>query len=90
MAQKDLRTYRRRETTRKSGYHTCEETTGGECRIIHAERYVCNNESVIFRFKRSSLGLVELFKKGVSVVSFGGYIFFNGKGNCFIKYELQL
>ena len=75
MAQKDLRTYRRRETTRKSGYHTCEETTGGECRIIHAERYVCNNESVIFRFKRSSLGLVELFKKGVSVVSFGGYIF---------------
>ena len=27
----DLRTYRRRVVTRESGYHTCEETTGGEC-----------------------------------------------------------
>ena len=33
MIQKNLRTYRRRNVTRESGYHTCESTTGGECRI---------------------------------------------------------
>lgn len=75
MAQKNLRTYRRRGATRESGYHTCEETTGGECRILHAERYVCDSNTVTFRFSRSSLELVELFEKGISIIAFGGYIF---------------
>lgn len=75
MAQKDLRTYRRRKTTRESGYHTCEETTGGECRIVHAEQYVCNSDFVIFKFYRSSLTMVEIFEKGISLIAFGGYIF---------------
>ena len=75
MAQKDLRTYRRRGVTRESGYHTCEETTGGECRIMHAERYVCDSDEVTFIFSRPSLELVELFEKGISIIGFGGYIF---------------
>lgn len=75
MAQQDLYTYKRRKTTRKSGYHTCEETTGGECKIVHSERYICDHDSVTFRFNRSSLKLVELFENGISIVAFGGYIF---------------
>lgn len=75
MAQKDLRTYRRRGVTRESGYHTCEETTGSECHIMHTERYLCDTESVTFEFSRSNLELVELFEKGISIIAFGGYIF---------------
>ncbi len=74
MAQNDLRTYRRRGVTRESGYHTCEETTGGECRIMHAERYVCDSDSVSFIFSRSTLELGELFEKGMSIIAFGGYV----------------
>lgn len=74
MAQKDLRTYRRRETTRQSGYHTCEETTGGECLIVHADRYICQKAREVFKFNRASLPLVELFEKGISIIAFGGYI----------------
>ena len=36
----NLRTYRRRHTTRRSGYQTCEETTGGECIILYADRHI--------------------------------------------------
>ena len=75
MPQKDLCTYRRREVTRESGYHTCEETTGGECLIMHAQRYLCDTNTVTFKFSRSSLKLVELFEKGISIIAFGGYIF---------------
>lgn len=75
MQQRDLRTYRRREVTRTSGYRTCDETTGGECRIVYAERYVCDENSVIFTFSRSSLELVELFENGISIIAFGGYIY---------------
>lgn len=74
MAQKDLRTYRRRSTTRESGYHTCDETTGGECIVARAERYICNKPIENFTFSRSSLELVELFEKGISLIAFGGYI----------------
>ena len=93
MAQKDLRTYRRRETTRESGYHTCEETTGGECKIMHAERYVCNDDSVTFRFNRTALELIELFEKGISLVTFGGYVYSKEKAtislNMSYSYEGQ-
>lgn len=74
MAQQDLRTYRRRGVTRESGYHTCEETTGGECIIQKSEKYTCSKEQEIFTFKRWSLDLVELFERGLSIIAFGGYI----------------
>ena len=74
MAQKDLRTYHRRGATRESGYHTCNETTGGECLVLHAERYVCDSDTVTFVFSRSSVDVVELFEKGISILAFGGYI----------------
>lgn len=75
MAQKDLRTYHRRGVTRESGYHTCDDTTGGECLIIHAERYVCDRDSVTFIFFRSAVEVVDLFEKGISIIAFGGYIY---------------
>ncbi|WP_297813559.1 hypothetical protein [uncultured Finegoldia sp.] len=74
MAQKDLRTYHRRGVTRESGYHTCDETTGGECRVLHAEQYVCERNSVTFTFTRPSVDVVELFEKNLSIIAFGGYI----------------
>ena len=74
MAQKDLRTYRRRQTTRESGYHTCDETTGGECIILRAERYICNDDTATFIFHRPTVEVVELFEKGITIIAFGGYI----------------
>lgn len=72
--QQDLRTYRRREVTRESGYHTCEKTTGGECLIKKASRFICQKEREVFTFQRSALELVDLFEKGISLIAFGGYI----------------
>ena len=74
MAQQDLRTYRRRGVTRESGFHTCDETTGGECIIRRSERYICERDVEEFVFQRSSLDLVELFENGISIIGFGGYI----------------
>ena len=74
MAQKDLRTYHRREVTRESGYHTCDVTTGGECYILRAKRYICDKDSVTFIFCRPKVNLVELFKKCISIIAFCGYI----------------
>ena len=74
MPQKDFRTYHRRSTTRESGYHTCEETTGGECLIARAAQYVCSKSIEVFTFSRPLLELVELFEKGISIIAFGGYI----------------
>ena len=74
MAQQDLRTYRRRGVTRASGYHTCEETTGGECIVQKTEKYITKKDKEVFVFKRWSLELVELFERGISIVAFGGYI----------------
>lgn len=81
MAQKDLRTYHRRSTTRVSGYHTCDETTGGECLIIRSKRYICNDNSVTFTFARSSANVVELFNQGISIIAFGGYVFSEKKAS---------
>lgn len=75
MPQKDLRTYRRRETTRESGYHTCEATTGGECVLVRADRYQCAHSREKFMFTRDRIELVELFEKGIFLVAFGGCIF---------------
>lgn len=74
MSQHDLRTYRRRLTTRESGYHTCEDTTGGECIIRHAEKYVCQKPVETFIFNRNLIELVELFENDISIIAFGGYI----------------
>ena len=79
MAQQDLRTYRRRETTRESGYHTCNDTTGGECIVVHAEKHFCMNEIEEFLFYRDKVELVELFERGIAIIAFGGYIYSDEK-----------
>ena len=73
MSQHDLRTYQRRSTTRSSGYHTCDNSTGGEC-IILPSQMVRVGGAITFHFHRDSLELVELFEKGISIIAFGGYI----------------
>ena len=87
MSQQDLRTYRRRGVTRESGYHTCEETTGGECVIKRSTRYICRSNIEVFRFHRSRLELIELFEKGISIIAFGGYIHTDCKAD--ISFDLS-
>ena len=87
MAQHNLRTYSRRGVTRQSGYHTCDETTGGECIIIHAAHYVSTASQETFIFFRKQLNLIELFDKNISIIAFGGYIYSHQKAN--VKIELQ-
>lgn len=91
MEQKDLRTYRRRGVTRESGYHTCEETTGGECRIVHAERYICDGNTAVFIFSRPLIDAVELFEKGIAIVAFGGYIYsaLKAKVTLYLSYQYE-
>lgn len=71
----ELRTYRRRQTTRESGYHTCEETTGGECIIAYAQRLTQVKEEITLEFFRESIYLTSLFDKDIGILSFGGYLF---------------
>lgn len=79
MSQKDLRTYRRRGVTRESGYHTCENTTGGECIVVHAEHLDCTSKTTTLIFSRDKLELTELFKKGFAIIAFGGYVYTKNK-----------
>lgn len=37
--QKNFRTYKRREVTRKSGFKVSGDTTGGQCKIIKTSRH---------------------------------------------------
>lgn len=75
MGQKDLRTYKRRGVTRASGYHTCEETTGGECIVVSTEKYRMRQAKERFTFKRKNIELMELFEENIGILAFGGYIY---------------
>lgn len=77
MRQKDLRTYQRRGVTRESGYHTCEETTGGECYVLKSQSYNMNQCKKKFIFRKENVELVELFEENIGIFAFGGYIFTN-------------
>ena len=87
MPQHDFRTYHRRNVTRESGYHTCDETTGGECLIKQAERYTCLNTLETFSFHRQQLDLFELFEKGISIIAFGGYIYTKNKAEITLEID---
>ena|GEM_PF-739167 len=77
MKQQDLRTYQRRGATRESGFHACEETTGGECLVRRSQTYKTQNSQTVFIFRRSNIELVELFDSGNGMLAFGGYIYSN-------------
>ena len=79
MEQKRLRTYHRRGVTRESGYHTCEEATGGECLIVYSDRYIAKDKVSTFIFFRNHMDLVELFQKKISIIAVGGYIYSSSK-----------
>lgn len=75
MEQKDLRTYQRRGVTRESGYHTCEETTGGECLVVKAQTYKMKSACETFTFAKNDVELMELFEENIGIFGFGGYIY---------------
>jgi len=77
MKQQDLRTYQRRGVTRQSGFHTCEETTGGECLVKRAQAYRTQDPTTSFVFRTNNIELVELFDSGNGLLVFGGYIYTN-------------
>lgn len=74
MKQQDLRTYRRRETTRVSGHHTIDNSTGSECLIEYADQYKCSRNIEEFSFKRETLRLIPVFGEPMSLIAFGGFI----------------
>lgn len=74
MEQMNLRTYRRREAYRESGYHVCEDTTGGECIILRAEKIIQDDDFLSFTFCRDNIKLTELFEQETGILAFGGYI----------------
>lgn len=70
----DFRTYHRRSVTRNSGYHVCDDTTGGECFIKTSTKLVMNTKEINLLFKPKDFKLIELFENGTSLFGFGGYI----------------
>lgn len=87
MDQNELRTYQRRNVTRESGYHTCEETTGGECIILKAQKTRIKAGEEIFLFCRDFIEIPELFEKKYGLLSFGGYIY--SDKNIKVSYRLR-
>jgi hypothetical protein len=75
MKQFELRTYHRRKTTRTSGYHTCDNSTGGECIVKKSSRATIIKGKNSFIFKIDKDELIELFNKNISIFAFGGYIY---------------
>lgn len=74
MSKEDLRTYHRRETTRESGYHTCEITTGAEAEVHYSEVLHIDQTKTSLRFRKDKIELVPIFGGKYSIVAFGGYI----------------
>lgn len=87
MEQKELRTYQRRSVTRESGYHTCDDSTGGECIIVSSEKFSSSNKENKFVFKRKEIKLIELFESSIGMLCFGGYIYIKKKID--IKFKIS-
>ena len=89
MEQNVLRTYQRRSVTRESGYHTCDDTTGGECIVINASKLITNSDKEIMLFKRDSIELYNLFNKNIGILCFGGYVYINNKVSIMYKVSYE-
>lgn len=89
MEQNLLRTYQRRSVTRESGYHTCDETTGGECIIIKANKIRTNSNEEKLVFERDTIKLFSLFNKNIGILCFGGYVYINNKVSIIYKVSYE-
>lgn len=74
MEELSFRTYKRRPVTRRSGFKVTGNTTGGECIILSAQKYICENINEKFVFYREKVKLTNLFEKDFGIIAFGGYI----------------
>ncbi len=72
--QKNFRTYKRREVTRKSGFKVSGDTTGGQCKIIKTSRHNFVESKIDLVKRISNLELVQLFDRELSILAFGIYI----------------
>lgn len=81
----DLRSYQRRTNTRESGYHTNNETTGGECYVRQSERLTLSPGETSLTFVRKDFISPELFEAGFGIIAFGGHIKSNKKIEISIK-----
>ena len=70
-----FRTYKRRDTTRESGFHTSGETTGSECKIVNSLHFHDKNKTAILKFHKKFLKLVNIFNLNKSLLALGFYIF---------------
>lgn len=70
----NLRTYQRRSVTRHSGFHTCDETTGGECLIKRTEQCILEKPNTFFHFEKQNINIPELFEINKGIIAFGGYV----------------
>ena len=70
----DLRSYQRRSTTRQSGFHTNNETTGGECFVRKTERLQLSQGTLTLDLESNCFQAHELFNAGYALLAFGGYV----------------
>lgn len=71
-----FRTYKRRDTTRQSGYHVSGETSGSQAIIIQTDHYAddkANNAKLVFEHK--AVEVVELFDEQIGLIAYGAYIY---------------
>lgn len=82
-----FRTYKRRDTTRKSGFHTSGETTGSECKIVKAWFFQDKNKTALLKFCKKKLKLVDIFGLKKAMLALGFYIFPESKISLEIKFK---
>ncbi len=70
-----FRTYKRRNTSRESGFHVSGKTTGSECKIVKSLFFEDKNKYASFKFFREKIDLVNLFNINKSILALGFYIF---------------
>ena len=82
-----FRTYKRRDTTRESGFHTSGETTGSECKIVKTWFFHDKNKTAILKFCKKMLKLVDIFGLNKAMLALGFYIFPESKISIEIKFK---
>lgn len=91
MVSSKLRTYRRRNVTRTSWFHVCDETTWWECIILHSKRLKWKDNSCALYFQNFDVSLKKIFDKNLWILAFWGYIFPRWEMviGCKIRYEYR-
>lgn len=82
-----FKTYKRREVTRRSGYHVSGILTGSECVIGESTRFHTIEDTVILKFSVNDLELSNLFELDTGALAFSGYIKTQRASTAFLQLE---